>query len=114
MILRSARFLESGDYSERPPTWYWNPRQTGAADEPDLRGSIGSETVVSAEITTSGRPIGAIDKRMATTLGNLSNMSGRKFYFVRTENMRRRAQTKVDKAGYDIEVRLIEAGYLLS
>ena len=106
MILRAARFLEARDNSRLSPDWYWNPRQTGAADEPDLRGIIGSRIVISAEITTSERPIGTIDRRMATTLGNLSRMCGRRLYFVRSESMRRRAQTKVDKAGYDIEVQL--------
>lgn len=106
MILRTAKSIQSTEFPDHPMTWFWNPRQTGDADEPDLRGKFGTQYVVSAEITTSERPVGTIDTRMATTLDNLSRMPGRRFFVVRTPSMMRRAQTKIAKAGYDIEVRL--------
>ncbi len=41
---------------------------------------------------------------MTTTLAKLNRMAGAKFYFVRTEAMRRRAGTKVAKKGWAIRV----------
>lgn len=107
MILRAARAISSTDFLGDTIEWYWNPRQTGSAEEPDLRGEIKGKAVVSAEITTSANPKGAIDKRMASTLKNLNNMPGKKLYFVRTETMGKRAKTKVSKSGYQIGVRKV-------
>ena len=107
MILRAAHSINSTDFYGYNVEWYWNPRQTGSAEEPDLCGKIAGENVVSAEITTSENPGGTIDKRMASTLKNLNNMPGKKIYFVRTETMEKRAKSKVSKCGYQIEVRKI-------
>ena len=107
MILRAALDLQSKDLAGKPVAWYWNPRQTGDLEEPDLRGIISGSIHISAEITTSESPIGGIDKRMGTTLEKLSKMAGKKIYFVRTETMEKRAKTKVNKAGYPIEIRQI-------
>ena len=107
MILRAARAISSTDFFGDTIEWYWNPRQTGSAEEPDLRGEINGKVVVSAEITSSANPTGTIDKRMASTLKNLNNMSGKKLYFVRTETMEKRAKTKVSKSGYQIEIRKV-------
>jgi len=87
--------------------WYWNPRQTGSAKEPDLQGKVAGRIAVSAEITASERPIGSIDQRMSTTLQKLSKMEGRLIYFVSTETMEKWARTKVSEAGYQIEVRRV-------
>jgi len=65
MILRAARSLQGSDFQWEVVDWYWNPRQTGDRSEPDLRGVKNGEIVVSAEITTSERPVGTIDGRMA-------------------------------------------------
>ena len=107
MILRAARSISSTDFIGNAVDWYWNPRQTGSAKEPDLRGEIAGKIVVSAEITTSAKPKGSIDKRMDTTLKNLNNMPGKKLYFVRTETMEKRAKTKVSKNLYEIEIRKV-------
>jgi hypothetical protein len=104
MILRAARLLESNCLAGKEVEWHWNPRQTGTAEEPDLRGIVAGRIVVSAEITTSERPIGSIDQRMTTTLDNLSKMPGKKIYFVCTDSMEKRARTKVKQAAYQIEV----------
>lgn len=61
MILRAARSLQGSDFQGEVVDWYWNPRQTGDRSEPDLRGVKNCEIVVSAEITTSERPVGTID-----------------------------------------------------
>lgn len=84
--------------------WEWNPRQTGTANEPDLRGRRGETVIVSAEATASENPIGAVDKRMQQTLEKLSRFEGQKFYFVATEIMAQRAKTKVIKGGWPIKV----------
>ena len=84
--------------------WYWNPRQTGDHTEPDLRGIYSGAILVSAEITTSEKPVGTIDSRMKKILTKLAAMQGEKFYFVRTSEMRQRAATKITKGGWEIEV----------
>jgi len=53
MILRTARSLQGRELAEQNVESYWNPRQTGTAEEPDPRGIIAGRIVVSAEITTS-------------------------------------------------------------
>ena len=106
MILRAIDDLEAKEFAGQDIEWHWNPRQRGAKNEPDLRGMVGGKVVASAEITTSEKPVGAIDKRMAGTLKNLAAMPGQRFYFVRTEAMRKRAETKVEKAGYSAAVRI--------
>lgn len=107
MILRVARAISSTDFLGDTIEWCWNPRQTGSAEEPDLRGEIKGKAVVSAEITTSANPMGAIGTRMASTLKNLKNMPGKKLYFVRTETMEKRAKSKVSKSDYQIEIRKV-------
>ncbi|MFN3250668.1 hypothetical protein [Roseibium album] len=88
--------------------WHWNPRQTGDHTEPDVRATRDGMIVLSAEVTASASPKGTIDKRMHNTLAKLSLMDGRKFYFVRTEAMRRRAATKVGRNNFPVEVVLME------
>lgn len=107
MILRAAQSLQRNDLTGQKVEWYWNPRQTGTAEEPDLQGIVAGRIVVSAEITASERPIGTIDRRMSTTLEKLSKMPGKRIYFVWTEAMEKRARTKVRDAGYQIEVRRV-------
>jgi hypothetical protein len=84
--------------------WEWNPRQTGSGKEPDLRGTVNGRILVSAEASTSEIPKGTIDSRMRETLQKLSQMEGKKFYFVRTDEMVKRAETKARKANWSISV----------
>lgn len=107
LVFRAATSLRDSEFKGRDLKWYWNPRQTGGDSEPDLRATENDEIVLSAEVTTSDRPIGTIDSRMRDTLNKLSTMPGRKFYFVRTEEMEKRAKTKVSKLSSSIEVRRI-------
>jgi hypothetical protein len=114
MILQAAEWIESNYYREKNIEWWWNPRQTGSKlvgsqeeKEPDLRGKVARRTVVSAEITTSAKPI---YKTMAETLEKLSVMRvpGKKIYFVHTEEMELRAKNRVSRQRYKhIEVRRI-------
>ena len=104
MIVCAAEWLVTKGRSPSETVWSWNPRQTGDANEPDLRGVHGGIVVASAEITTSVQPMGVIDSRMRNTLRKLSSMDGQKFYFTASKSMCQRAQTKVGKAGWQIEV----------
>jgi hypothetical protein len=102
LALAAVRHIQA----QRPDTttlsWFWHPFQTGGIDEPDLRATDGARVVISAEVTASERPAGVIDSRMAHTLQKLATMPGDLFYFVRTDAMRRRAQTKIQNVGYAI------------
>lgn len=104
LIVRAAEWFHKNQRCAPEMVWFWNPRQTGDSTEPDLRGSYSNSVAVSAEITTSEKPVGTIDKRVQSTLAKLSAMDGAKYYFVRTEAMRQRASTKVAKGGWQIEV----------
>jgi hypothetical protein len=104
LILEATRWLIDNGICAPTTEWLWNPRQTGDAQEPDLRGMDQQTIVVSAEITTSEKPDGAIDARMSKTLKKLSLLEGKKFYFVRTDAMAMRARTKITKAGWLITV----------
>jgi len=103
LILHGLRWLRGNGF-ESEIDWEWNPRQTGTADEPDLRGSLNGATLISAEASASELPGGMIDTRMRETLEKLSRMPGQKFYFVRTDEMATRARTKVTKANWPVRV----------
>ena len=104
LILRAVQWFESSLSEGTVPDWYWNPRQTGDSTEPDLRGIRDGVVVVSVEATTSEEPKGSIDKRMRETLAKLNDMSGKRYYFVRTEQMAKRAKTKILNNDYQIKV----------
>lgn len=104
LIVCAAEWLLAQNICARDTQWYWNPRQTGDHAEPDLAGVLNGVTVVSAEITTSEKPNGVIDTRMRKTLEKLSRQTGQLFYFVRTQAMATRADTKIRKAGLSIRV----------
>jgi ferredoxin-NADP reductase len=108
-ILQGLHWLQENGYDGENLEWYWNPRQTGDANEPDLMAKDNAEVVLCAEATTSEKPVGGIDSRMRDTLAKLNRMQGRKFYFVRTQAMAERARTKVAKNSWSIEVIQIEA-----
>lgn len=103
MIVCAAEWLVTQKRCPADTLWSWNPRQTGTADEPDLRGEHNGIVVSSAEITTSAEPKGQIDSRMRNTLQNLSTMAGQRFYFTASPSMCQRARTKILKSGWRIE-----------
>lgn len=104
MLLQAAKWLTEARSIGKAITWRWNPRQTGGAKEPDLQACRGATVILSAEATTSNEAKGMIDQRMANTLLKLSAMQGDKYYFVATAAMRKRAETKISRAAYDIKV----------
>ena len=104
LLVRGIEYLNGRNDLQHPIDWYWNPRQTGTGDEPDLQGRFNNEVVVSAEASTSAKPQGVIDSRMRDTLTKLSRMNGILFYFVTTQKMMARAETKVRRLGFQITV----------
>ena len=104
LALEAARHIQTLRPETASLDWFWHPFQTGGIDEPDLQARSSSDVVISAEVTASERPDGGIDARMAHTLQKLQDMSGERFYFVRTDSMQQRAETKVQKAGYAISI----------
>ncbi len=103
LILRGVRWLVANGF-ESGMEWEWNPRQTGTANEPDLRGRLDGRIVVSAEASASENPKGMVDSRMKETLEKLNQMEGQKFYFLGAQGMAKRAETKVGKAKWAIRV----------
>ena len=105
LIIRVVKLLRAEFYPTVAIRWLWNPRQTGSKDEPDLRGiNKQGQVIISAEVTTSLSPQGLIDRRMGETLAKLSGMMGDKYYVVTTEEMERRAKSKLCSLGYEINV----------
>ena len=104
LIIRCARWLIDKGHVEKNVQWKWNPRQTGSENEPDLLATKDQKRLISAEVTTSEKPQGTIDKRMAKTLEKLSGMSGKQFYFVTTKEMKKRAEGKVKKGKWGIQI----------
>jgi len=111
LILQGLRWLRKRDYADDNFEWYWNPRQTGDSEEPDLLARNGPQVVLCAEATSSEKPVGTIDKRMLETLRKLNRMQGDKFYFVRTQETAARARTKVAKNCWNIRVVQIEGNF---
>ena len=103
LLLRGLAWLFKNGF-ESKVDWGWNPRQTGGGNEPDLRCSVNGRILVSAEASTSEKPKGILDSRMRKTLERLSRMDGRRFYFVSTDEMVKRAETKIRKAKWPIKV----------
>ena len=105
LILRAAKLLEAEFYPSIAIKWLWNPRQTGRKDEPDLRGMDNrGRVIVSGEVTSSVSPRGTIGERMAETLRKLSTMPDDKYYVVTSEQMERRAKSKLQSLGYKITI----------
>lgn len=108
LILQGLLWLSENGFDQSNIRWYWNPRQTGDGEAPDLQAKVDGKIVLSAEATTSENPQGVIDSRMRDTLIKLNQMEGHKYYFIRTEAMRNRALTKVTRSGLSVEVVRIE------
>ena len=106
LILAAVKHLIGNSLVHPDTEWSWNPRQTGTAKEPDLLGDHQGCCLISAEVTTSRRPIGTIVGRMQSTLEKLNGpeFRGAKYYFVRTDAMERKAKSIVDRDGLDIDV----------
>ena len=103
LLVLAAEWLVAHGMAAASTRWQLKPR-AGGADLPPLVGRDGDTVTISAEVNASDEPIGAIDAQMRRVLFRLSTMPGRRFYFVRSASMKRRAVTKVIKAGWDVAV----------
>ena len=83
---------------------FWNPRQTGGSNEPDVRVIRNEKVIFSCELTTSTEAKGMIDQRMKMILEKLGKMEGEKIYFVISRKMKTRAETKIKKMALKIIV----------
>ncbi len=106
LLLDAASEIQKDVFANQQIRWKWNPRQTGSGDEPDLQGSANDQVLVSVEATASASPKGSIGQRMAKTLEKLSMLPGMRMYYVCTPKMAKRARTRVERMGYQIEVRV--------
>lgn len=88
-------------------TWRWHPNQTSGKGEPDLIGYCKGKVVISAEITTSQKPIGSISTRMKKVMKKLEECEGDKFYVVETEEMKNSADRKVNSGDINNVVPII-------
>jgi hypothetical protein len=104
MIIGAAEWLVRHGVAGVPLRWLWNPRQSGDRSGPDLVGLEGDAARVCAEVGAQEDAVGVVDAQMRRALAKLTEMEGRRFYFVRTASMKRRAVTKIVKAGWDIAV----------
>jgi len=104
MIVCAAEWLVRHSVAGVPLRWLWNPRQSGERGAPDLVGLEGETVRVCADVSAVDEPIGVVDTQMRRGLTRLAAMEGRRFYFVRSVSMKRRAVTKVVKGGWDIAV----------
>jgi hypothetical protein len=50
--LCALRWLVEEGHASSQTEWHWNPRQTGRADEPAIRGLLDDRFVLSGEVTT--------------------------------------------------------------
>jgi hypothetical protein len=104
MIVRAAEWLVQHGIATTDTRWLWNPRRGAENGGPDLLGKAGEMIRVCAEVNALEEPVGVIDAQMRRALARLATLEGRRFYFVRTASMKRRAVTKVVKTGCDIAV----------
>jgi hypothetical protein len=104
MIVCAAEWLVNHGIATASTHWRWNPRHSSDHAGPDLLGLEGDAVRLCAEVNALEEPVGVIDAQMRRALTKLAALQGRRFYFVRTASMKRRAVTKVVKGGWDIAV----------
>jgi hypothetical protein len=104
LIVAAAEWLAAHGVGSADTVWHWNPRSRSDHAGPDLMGSECGVVRVCAEVNALEEPVGVIDAQMRRALAKLASLDGRRFYFVRTTSMKRRAVTKVVKAGWDVAV----------
>jgi hypothetical protein len=117
MIICAAEWLLQHGFASDATRWLWSPRHNAESAAPDLLGKDGETIRVCAEVNALEEPVGVIDAQIRRALTRLATLDGRRFYFVRTASMKRRAVTKVVKLGCDIavvQIPLRPAGLALS
>jgi hypothetical protein len=104
LIVTAAEWLVAHGIGSADTVWHWTPRSRSDHAGPDLMGSAAGGARIVAEVNALEEPVGVIDAQMRRALAKLAALDGRRYYFVRTSSMKRRAVTKVLKSGWDIAV----------
>lgn len=103
LIVRAAEWLLAHDYGNSATRWQWCPRRASDPAEPDLQGGDGTVTL-SAMVVATCATEGSGETQLRRSLAKLSTMPGKKFLFVDTTALKRRAVTRVLMTSWDISV----------
>ncbi len=103
LIVRAAEWLLSHDHGNQSTRWHWCPRRTADPGEPDLQGCEGQVTL-SAMVVAAHSTEGSGEAQLRRALAKLATMPGRKFLFVDTTALKRRAVTRILLTSWDISV----------
>lgn len=103
LIVRAAEWLLAHDYGNSTTRWQWCPRRASDPGEPDLQGGNG-EVSLSAMVVAACATEGSGETQLRRSLARLSTMPGKKFLFVDTTALKRRAVTRVLLTNWDIGV----------
>jgi hypothetical protein len=104
LIVRAVEWLLAHDQGNAATHWRWCPRRTADPGEPDLQGREGSQVALSAMVIASNVSEGSGEAQLRRALAKLSTMPGRRFLFVDTTALKRRAVTRVLLTSWDISV----------
>lgn len=103
LIVRAAEWLLAHAYGNSATRWHWCPRRTADPGEPDLQGREGQVTL-SAMVVAASATEGSGETQLRRSLAKLSTMPGKKFLFVDSTTLKRRAVTRVLLTSWDIGV----------
>jgi len=106
--IQSGEWLNKNVKPEWKVSWNYFHYQHKDSNTPDIKGTSGRKTVACAFVSISEKPVGVVDKRIANNLWKLSQMKGELYYFVRSEQMKKRAESKIKKSKYQIKVVLLK------
>ncbi len=102
--IKAGEWLNKNVKPEWKVSWEYFHHQLKDSNTPDIKGVSGRKTVASAFVSISEKPVGVVDKRIASNLWKLSQMKGELYYFVRSDQMKKRAESKIKKSKYQIKV----------
>lgn len=103
LIVRAAEWLLAHDYGNSATRWQWCPRRAADPGEPDLQGGD-DQVSLSAMVVAACATEGSGETQLRRSLARLSTMPGKKFLFVDTTALKRRAVTRVLLTSWDIGV----------
>jgi len=103
LIVRAAEWLLAHGYGNSTTRWQWCPRRAADPGEPDLQGGDGQVTL-SAMVVAACATEGSGETQLRRSLAKLSTLPGRKFLFVDSTALKRRAVTRVLLTSLDISV----------
>lgn len=103
LIVRAAEWLLAHNYGNSATRWQWCPRRAADPGEPDLQGGD-DQVSLSAMVVAACATEGSGETQLRRSLARLSTMPGKKFLFVDTTALKRRAVTRVLLTSWDIGV----------